>query len=294
MATIYRVRKSWTDAKSQIGAFCVFDNAKRCVDSHKGYKAYGENGKLVYPVSGSMSISTTQAKAMQPLFDACVKQCDWSYKSTYKWESKPTVEKSKKKGTCVTYVACVLQRLGILKPGQYIWHNGRGYGDGKVYGDLNKHLEVIYLKNKKPNDLKSKLKPGDVLMHDSNKSGRRGDGGHTDIYKGTVTDNKAMCYTGGCGSGKNTSKNYGDGRTILAVVRPKTYKITNECVNGKFTAGAGLVLALQSVTFKYTPNTGMKLKSVTVDGKAVDIKKYPTSYTFKSVAANHSIKVTYA
>lgn len=294
MATIYRVRKSWADAKSQIGAFAVLQNAKNCVDKHPGYKAYGDGGKLVYPVNSNTktSITTSYAEAMKPLFIQAARIADLLYRSTYKWQSAPTLAKAKKNSTCVTYVACVLQALGILSKGHYVWHDGRGYGDGKVYGN-NSNMTVIYLHNKKPADVKLKIKPGDILMHDDNKSGRRGDGGHTDIYKGSVSNGKAMCYTGGCGSGHNTNKNYGDGRTILAVVRPDVFKITNECYNGRFTAGASLVLVKQNVTFKYTPDAGKKLKSVTVDGKAVDIKKYPTSYTFKSVTGNHTIKVVF-
>lgn len=47
---LYRVRKTWTDSKSQKGAFSVLANAKKCVDSNKGYSVFDENGKKVYPV----------------------------------------------------------------------------------------------------------------------------------------------------------------------------------------------------------------------------------------------------
>lgn len=43
---LYRVRKSWEDAKSQIGAYASLDNAKRaCTD---GYTVYDWDGKAVY------------------------------------------------------------------------------------------------------------------------------------------------------------------------------------------------------------------------------------------------------
>ena len=38
----YRVRKSWEDAKSQLGAYSVFDNAKAMADKHPEYKAINE------------------------------------------------------------------------------------------------------------------------------------------------------------------------------------------------------------------------------------------------------------
>jgi N-acetylmuramoyl-L-alanine amidase len=44
----YRVRKTWADAKSQIGAFHELDGAKELADSKTGYKVFDENGKVVY------------------------------------------------------------------------------------------------------------------------------------------------------------------------------------------------------------------------------------------------------
>lgn len=44
----YRVRKSWQDAESQVGAFKVLDNAKKCADEHLGFSVFDENGKAVY------------------------------------------------------------------------------------------------------------------------------------------------------------------------------------------------------------------------------------------------------
>lgn len=47
---LYRVRKSWSDPKSQIGAFAVLENDKKCANEHKGYFVFDANGKTVYPV----------------------------------------------------------------------------------------------------------------------------------------------------------------------------------------------------------------------------------------------------
>lgn len=47
---LYRVRKSWEDIKSQIGAYSIFDNAKKAADQNKGYKVFDENGKVIYPI----------------------------------------------------------------------------------------------------------------------------------------------------------------------------------------------------------------------------------------------------
>ena len=51
---LYRVRKSWNDAKSQKGAFKSLDNAKRCAASNPGYFVFDENGIIV----GSTTSST--------------------------------------------------------------------------------------------------------------------------------------------------------------------------------------------------------------------------------------------
>lgn len=46
----YRVRKTWADTKSQLGAYKVLANAKKCADSNPGYTVYDPDGKAVYPV----------------------------------------------------------------------------------------------------------------------------------------------------------------------------------------------------------------------------------------------------
>ena len=54
---LYRVRTSWSDAKSQKGAYRILENAKKCADENVGYSVYDENGKCVY--TGKQT-STTQ------------------------------------------------------------------------------------------------------------------------------------------------------------------------------------------------------------------------------------------
>ena len=49
--TLYRVRKSWSDAASQKGAFRDLSNAKACADKNPGYSVFDESGKVVYPTS---------------------------------------------------------------------------------------------------------------------------------------------------------------------------------------------------------------------------------------------------
>lgn len=44
----YRVRKTWADAKSQLGAYKELANAKACVDKHPGYSVFDVNGVNLY------------------------------------------------------------------------------------------------------------------------------------------------------------------------------------------------------------------------------------------------------
>lgn len=50
---LYRIRKSWEDSKSQIGAYGNFDNAKK--DWKEGYFIYDWNGKQVYPATSNIT-----------------------------------------------------------------------------------------------------------------------------------------------------------------------------------------------------------------------------------------------
>lgn len=45
---VYRVRKSWADAKSQIGAYSNLTNAKNKAYANYGYKVFDNSGKCVY------------------------------------------------------------------------------------------------------------------------------------------------------------------------------------------------------------------------------------------------------
>lgn len=63
---LYRVRKSWTDVKSQKGAFKSLDNAKKCADNNNGYAVFDANGKQVYPaVEAKKSVDTIAREVIQ-------------------------------------------------------------------------------------------------------------------------------------------------------------------------------------------------------------------------------------
>lgn len=51
VSDLYRVRKTWTDTSSQIGAYSVLENAKAACK--EGYYVFDSNGNIVYPKSNS-------------------------------------------------------------------------------------------------------------------------------------------------------------------------------------------------------------------------------------------------
>lgn len=56
---LYRVRKTWANAASQIGAYAKLENAKSIVDKNPGYYVFDSNGKCVYPVATTGTGSAT-------------------------------------------------------------------------------------------------------------------------------------------------------------------------------------------------------------------------------------------
>lgn len=46
----YRVRKTWGDAKTQLGQFTNFEDARDMVDRHREYNVFDEYGRRMYPV----------------------------------------------------------------------------------------------------------------------------------------------------------------------------------------------------------------------------------------------------
>ena len=145
---------------------------------------------------------------------ACAVQADWMKNSKYKWQSKPTIEKSKYYGTCVTYVACVLQRINYLNPGECIWHDKKG----KIYG-TNDKMVVTYPKNKKLSQIKNELKAGDIVL-DGDKSDD-GAGSHIFIITGKWDGDKPVIWDNHSGQQKKGAYTYTRNRNIIGYVRLK-------------------------------------------------------------------------
>ena len=72
-----------------------------------------------------------------------------------------------------------------------------------------------------------------------------------------------------------------------------TQAVTTKVTNGTITASDTNIAYGGNKTITYSPKAGYKLKSVTVDGTAVNITTYPSSYTFSNVRVDHNIEVVY-
>lgn len=237
-----------------------------------------------------------------PIYNAALAQAKHMRKYTYSWKgaNKQTIADSKKYGTCVTYANCVLYRLGILKEKTYIYQDTKGAitysgATSSLTSDCKnrakKYLTSKRVKNVYPYKMKNTLKRGDILMYTTGTI-KAGGGNHICIFSGKWSGNNAIVWDNNWAR-KNGASNAYFNKPLDSYTRIKHFNVYTECTNGTITT-SNTYLAAQSVKVSYSPISGKKLKSVTVDGKAVDIKKYPSSYTFSNLAASHTIIVTYA
>ena len=233
--------------------------------------------------------------ALQPWYNALTEQIKWQKNAKYnwsKWRKKGgTVEASKYYGTCITLPSAALQRLSILPKGGFI---------AGVTSKSNRRKSLNYLK-KSPGCItnmnvnssirtlakKNKIQKGDIL-HSNN---------HTWVYMGPANSKKTKFVFWECGNSRknsNTAHKHTVKRnpTIKWVNRINCYTVNTTCTNGTMT-GSNLYMAGQNIKITYKPVNGKKLKSVKVDGKAVNIQTYKSSYTFKKLNKNHNIEVIF-
>lgn len=186
-----------------------FTYGAHMVDSDGAYREATGMGNAMH--------TETKKPVAQSLVDKIMTECrtqaDWMKNSKYKWQSNPTIAKSRYYGTCVTYVACVLQRLGYLQSGQYIWHNSAG----KVIGD-NDRMTVIYPK-KTLHSLKSKLQAGDIIIDGSAKD--TGSGSHIFILTGKWDGNNPVIWDNHSAQQNKGAYVYKRNRQVIAIIRLK-------------------------------------------------------------------------
>lgn len=130
------------------------------VDMDYCYVAYWETTKV--------DEQQNQTDFLQPWFDAMVEQFNWSKNQEYKFNAHPNVENSKTEGTCITFPAVSLQRIGLLPKGKYFYLYPKTMkiaGNGKDYVLNHPEIFEVFYPNKTINDLwdKGQIKIGDFV-----------------------------------------------------------------------------------------------------------------------------------
>lgn len=165
----------------------------------------------------------------EDLMNACSAQATWMRNSVYAWQSNPTIPKSYYKGTCVTYVACVLQRINILDSGQYIWHNS----SGQVVG-ANDQMEVIYPGNVTLHQISSQLQAGDIVMDGSGSDVETGS--HIFILTGNWSGSNPIIWDNHSAQQNLGAYAYTRNRHVIAIVRlggtPFTPRLNSDGISG--------------------------------------------------------------
>ena len=98
-AQLYRVRKTWADSKSQIGAYKSLERAIKVADEHEGYKVFDSNGACVYePVAKAKEEAKAEPKE-EPKEEAKAEEKKAEEKTEAKTEEKKTEPKAEEKKT---------------------------------------------------------------------------------------------------------------------------------------------------------------------------------------------------
>lgn len=175
------------------------------------------NKKVVVTASAPV----VSSDPLQKWYDAMKKQYEWSKNQIYAWVEGPTVANSKKKGTCITFPAVSLQRIGLLSKGGYFYyHPTKKRISGNRASYVKKHPEIFKLSypNKTIATLwkAGKIKKGDIV-------GFGNPAYHTMVFMGMV-NGKPRFNTMGHKRGLNvTYKSYAK-RKVNMLVRIKKIK----------------------------------------------------------------------
>lgn len=165
---------------------------KKQENHHYTYgNGYNSNGVSVYaPYMGNAlhtDVNKAEKDKLQKWYDAMKTQFNYSKNQNYKFVT-PTVASSKKNGTCITFVAVSLQRMGLLPKGKYFYYHPqhkRISGSGADY--VKKHTEIYKLSypNKTIKQLGDNIKKGDIV-------GFGNPGYHTMVYMGKNSKGKPI------------------------------------------------------------------------------------------------------
>lgn len=164
--------------------------------------------------------TAVKADPLQKWYDAMKTQYNWSKGQTYKWTT-PTVASSKKKGTCITFPAVSLQRIGLIGNGKYFYfHPKTKKITGTAAAYVKKHTELFKLSY--PNKTiavlwkAGQIKKGDII-------GFGNPSYHTMVFMG-MKNGKPIFNTMGSKRGLGITYPYYAKRKVNMIVRIKKIK----------------------------------------------------------------------
>ena len=109
-------------------------------------------------------------------------------------------------------MACVLQRINVLEPGQYIWHDT----SGRVT-HANDKMQVMYVNDRYLHTVKPLLQAGDIIM-DGNKHDDAA-GSHIFIITGQWNGDNPIVWDNHSGQEQLGAYEYTRNRPVIAIVR---------------------------------------------------------------------------
>ena len=230
--------------------------------------------------------------------NAMQEQYEWSKDQKYNFVT-PTVKSSRTQGTCITFVAVALQRIGLLSSGGYFYFNpntGRIGGNRASY--VKDHDEVFKLSypNKTIKQLGNKIQPGDII-------GFGNPAYHTMVFMGFNSKGEPIFNTMGHRRGLGVTYSYYAKRKVNMLVRligneeteaettdspladEGTYEVTFATANGtSVTVECTIVGTIQMKSRKTHANRVNK-ETISAVPFTVDVSKNMSVATAKKKAA---------
>jgi hypothetical protein len=112
--------------------------------------------------------ASSPSDPLKPWFDAMRDQYKWSKNQKYEWTT-PTVESSRKRGTCITFIAVSLQRIGLIPKGSYFYCDPKKRkitGKAAKLVEKSKKFKLWYPKKTVYELWKAgEIKPGDIVSY---------------------------------------------------------------------------------------------------------------------------------
>lgn len=162
------------------------------------------------------SETSASPDVLQSWYDAMVTQFAWSINQDSTFVT-PTIQSSRDHGTCITFVAVSLQRIGYLPSGGYFYanaSNGRITGDSADY--VREHTELFKMsypkKNLRTMVSQGKLIKGDIVSF-------KDPAYHTMVYMGTNSNGDPIFNTMGSVKGLGITYPSHSNRKVDLLVR---------------------------------------------------------------------------